>query len=50
MNLQKLLNEPKTKWECIKPANINLLKGLNYEEQDFVKNIVVAHKRLIIIH
>jgi hypothetical protein len=50
MKLQDLYNEPKTKWNCIKPINLKLLKGLNYEEQDWVKNIVVAHKRLIVVH
>jgi hypothetical protein len=50
MNLSELLENPNKKWEQQPVKNIKAIKDLNLQEDDWSKNIVIAHKRLIVMH
>ena len=50
MNLKELMENPNKKWEQKPVKNIKVIKDLKLQEDDWSKNIVIAHKRLIVMH
>jgi len=50
MSLDELMEDPSKKWEQKPVKNIKAIKSLGLQEDDWSKNIVVAHKRLIVLH
>ena len=50
MTLDELMENPSKKWEQKTVKNIKAIKSLGLQEDDWSKNIVVAHKRLIVMH
>jgi len=50
MDLKELMENPNKKWEQKPVKNIKVIKDLKLQEDDWSKNIVIAHKRLIVMH
>tara|TARA_B110000285_G_scaffold220976_1_gene273341 strand:+ start:309 stop:461 length:153 start_codon:yes stop_codon:yes gene_type:complete len=50
MDLAELLENPNKKWEQKTVKNIKAIKSFNLQEDDWSKNIVIAHKRLVVMH
>ena len=50
MELSQLVANPGKRWEQQSVKGIREIKSLNLQEDDWSKNIVVAHKRLIVMH
>ena len=50
MDLKVLMENPNKKWEQKPVKNIKAIKDLKLQEDDWSKNIVIAHKRLIVMH
>jgi hypothetical protein len=44
------MSNPGKRWEQQNVQGIKAIKDLNLQEDDWSKNIVVAHKRLIVMH